>query len=66
MLAVRAYSMGRMSLDAPKVQNCVVFQNPADGSSSTVRTGTVRSHVCSVLSGGDNGGLYMWQGGTYL
>ena len=58
--------MGKVALDAPKTQNCVVFQNPSDGSSSTVRTAAVRSSVCGVLTGGDNGGLYLWQGGTYV
>ena len=56
-LNVRAYSMGRVTVEAPKIQNCIVFLNSSIGPGSD---GGV-----SVLSGGDNGGLYMWTGGTY-
>jgi hypothetical protein len=39
--------MGRAAIEAPKIQQCVLFIGDM------------------VLSGGDNGGLYLWKDGTY-
>ena len=66
-LVVRAYSMGKVTVEPAKAHRCVVILDPAAGGSreSTWDAPAPRgSSSLYALTGGDNGGLFMWKAAT--